>query len=130
MFPCCKRMAHGAFAWLRLRAKSAALRRAIALVCAFAILSVTFVHGMHHFNPSTLNPPASVAMTASDGTFDFSKTLMVTFEHCHGCTMTAMGGAPPPTTAKVFTPDFPALAVADLRPLIPIVETPPPILAT
>lgn len=103
------------------------LRRAVAVVCALALLTIGFAHSINHFG----GPVGTVAIQAdvapSDDAPDASKKAPVAVEHCHGCSMIAMTALAPSFGPTSIAADLPVRKFDGKRPHIPVVETPPPI---
>lgn len=110
-----------------LMVRGAMLRRAVAVVCAVALLAVGFAHSIHHF----VGPVSAIAMSldigASDGMPEASKKAPIAIEHCPGCSMIAVAVLASPFDPGHVPPELPARKVDERSPHPPGVETPPPI---
>jgi len=106
-----------------------AIRRAVAAICALALLVVTFAHSHHDFDntPSQVAYGVSSVLGTDDGS-DNSNQPGVSIDHCHGCVMTAVVSDVP----AFFDPGASDLASGPLlgiRSSPPSFENPPPISA-
>lgn len=109
--------------WLR----GLALRRAVAAVCAVAIIVVGFAHTLHHFDGKAIQAGYEVSsVTGADGSADPEKLSAPQGDHCHGCSMIAVLGQVrildvPTKSEDVLT------VLLGLHPRLVTFETPPPI---
>lgn len=103
------------------------LRRAVAVVCAVAFLTIGFAHSVHHFGGSVSAVVMQADVGSSDDSPDTSKKAPVAIEHCHGCLMIAMAVLPPSVVPKLIAADLPVRRFDEKRPHTPVAETPPPI---
>lgn len=128
---CCimdlERMLAGAIKALQCTMRSAALARLIAVVCAVAILTVSFAHSGHQFNQQM----PIIAMQADTGTSkdlpDSSKKSPVVIDHCFGCSMIVLVSLVRPFVPHRIAADLPTRNADKVRPHPLVVEIPPPI---
>jgi len=106
---------------------ASALRRAVAVVCAVALLTVGFVHSMHHFGAAASAVAIQTDVGSSDDSPDTSQKASLAIEHCHGCTMIAMAALAQPAVPTLIAAKMPVRRFDDKRPHPPVAETPPPI---
>jgi len=104
-----------------------ALRRAVAIVCAVALLTIGFAHSVHHFGGAVSAVAVQADVGTSDDSPDTSKKASLAIEHCHGCTMIAMAALAQPAVPTLIAADIPVRRFDDKRPHPPVAETPPPI---
>jgi hypothetical protein len=102
-----------------------AWRQAVALLCAAAILAVSFSHEIEHFAQMTSAAGAQVS-TAPTGTMPDPPKQPAVVQHCHGCTMIAVA-----VVAEAASPVLPSIKLspapaAFLREGLRAVEPPPP----
>ncbi len=103
------------------------LRRAVAVLCAAALLTVGFVHSIHHFGGPISAGVLQADVGSSDDSPDTSNKAPVAIEHCHGCSMIAMPVLPPSVVPKLIAADLSVRRFDEKRPYTPVAETPPPI---
>jgi hypothetical protein len=102
------------------------LRRAIAMLCVLALLTVAVGHNCEHLGPGTAQ--ASLSLTADHTPDDTSPTdTAVVVDHCPVCCSAWF-----PATFAAVAPTVPAgetivRNATLLRVLVPPAETPPPI---
>lgn len=105
------------------------LRRAVAVVCALALIAVGVLHSAHHI----IEPPVPVTVQAdvgpTDDAPDQSKRTSAAVGHCHGCMMVATTVLAPSIEPDRIATDLSTAKSHDRRPHIPPAETPPPIVA-
>ena len=105
----------------------AAPRCVVALICALALMTITFAHSVHHFG----GPVAAVATQADVGTSDdypdTSKKASIAIEQCHACSMIAMSALAPSLNPIRIAAEVPLRRFDVSRPHAPVAETPPPI---
>jgi len=109
--------------WLR----GLAFRRAVAAVCALAILVVGFAHTLHHFDGKVIQAGYEVSsVTGADGSADPEKLSASHGDHCHGCSMIAVLGQARVLDVPTKSEDVPTVLMG-LHPRSVTFETPPPI---
>lgn len=109
--------------WLR----SVALRRAVAAVCALAILVVGFAHTLHHFDSKAFQAGYEVSfVTGADGSANPEKLSTPHGDHCHGCSMIAVLGPVRVLDVPTKSEDVPTVLLG-LHSRSVTFETPPPI---
>lgn len=104
-----------------------ALRRAVAVVCAVALLTIGFAHSVHHFGGAASAVAMQTDVGSSDDSPDTSQKASLAIEHCHGCTMIAMAALAQPAVPTLIAADLPVRRFDENRPYTPVAETPPPI---
>ena len=105
-----------------------ALRRAVACVCAIALLSVTFAHSVHHFSGHDSAVIVQADVGSSGYLSDALKKAPIAIEHCQGCSMIAIAVLAPSIFPDRILLDLPVQRFDERRPHPPAVEIPPPIL--
>lgn len=103
------------------------LRRGVAVLCAVAVLTIGFVHSVHHFGGPVSTIVVQAEVGSSDDSPDTSKTAPAAVEHCHGCSMIGMAVSMPAVAPMFLAADLPARRFDEKRQHIPIAENPPPI---
>src|SRR5262245_55670037 len=100
---------------LSLKASRATPHRVIALLCAVALLAVSFAHSIDHFSA----PAPIVAMHADwgfiDDSPDGSQQAPGAIEHCHGCAMNTMVALAPPILSVTVSTELPLRRPGSLR---------------
>lgn len=105
-----------------------ALRRAVACVCAVALLTVAFAHSVHHFGGPVSAVVVQADVGSSDDLSDALKKASIAIEHCQGCSMIAIAVVAPSIFPDRIPLDLPVRGFDEKRPHPPAVEIPPPIL--
>lgn len=105
--------------------KVTALRRFIAVACAFAFLAVSFVHLTHNLDlaKTGISVEMSVLPDGSDDS-DASKQT-ASFDHCDGCMLIAT----PVANLIAFEhnkPELPGLRLLPMQAILHTAESPPP----
>jgi hypothetical protein len=104
-----------------------ALRRATAVVCALAFLTVAFAHTLHRCDAMAASAPSHHTMSMPDDVPDVDKKTPSALDHCCACTTVMVPGS---VQAIAAIPAMAALAVVapdHIRAHPPAAELRPPI---
>ncbi len=113
-------------AYARLGLVKSAVRRALVVLCAVALVTVSVVHSVEHFVGTANSVAIQTVVDASGDASDSSKKAPIAVEHCHACTMIALAALAPSVLPIAITTELPVRRSVGLRPHSRIADTPPP----
>ncbi|MFH1345868.1 MAG: hypothetical protein ABIL01_32360 [Pseudomonadota bacterium] len=104
-----------------------ALRRAIAIICAVALLTLGIVHSVYHVGGAVAAVALQGDVVPSDDSPDAPKKAPVATDYCHCCSMIAVAMSAQPVVPIPVAVDLSTGRFDEKPPHPSVVETRPPI---